>query len=402
MEAEEIQALIEASNQTPTMNQVAGARQGLTLRERWRRTMFFQSCPCRPNFEFGYWAETLREWHRQGLPPEVNDQASAYHYFGIENWQSVWGDGGLRPAFPREILAEDDQALTYRDPDTGSIAQINKHGNRSIPHFLDFALKDRATWRDFQARLQWTDERLPAWARDSRMSAVADLYRQRDFPLAVGIGSLMGKPRNWIGFEGIALMQYDDPDLLEEIIETQCQISLRSLEPLVREIEFDFGSGWEDICFNSGPILSKDFIQAVVVPRYQRITSLLRQHGCAVCWTDCDGNITPIVDSFLAGGINCMFPVEVHGGSDPVALRQRHPGLRFQGGVDKMILLKGRAAVRREIERLRPVVEEGGFLPGIDHRVQADASLDSYQYYLKLKRDLLGCGGTPQYDERLV
>ena len=121
-----------------------------------------------------------------------------------------------------------------------------------------------------------------------------------------------------------------------------------------------------------------------------------------IIWSDCDGNILPIVDCFLAGGVNCMFPVEVNAGSDPVLLRQRWPDILMQGGFCKMRLAEGKAAIRREMERLQPLVRAGGFIPGVDHRVQADVKLENYKYYLKLKRELLGVGGTPQYDESAI
>ncbi len=54
------------------------------------------------------------------------------------------------------------------------------------------------------------------------------------------------------------------------------------------------------------------------------------------------------------------------------------------------------------MERLQPLVRAGGFIPGVDHRVQADVKLENYKYYLKLKRELLGVGGTPQYDESAI
>ena len=72
----------------------------MNLRERWRRTMFFQRVDRIPNFEFGYWDETLWEWHKQGLPSQITDEASAYQYFGIESAQSTGVDMmGLRPGF---------------------------------------------------------------------------------------------------------------------------------------------------------------------------------------------------------------------------------------------------------------------------------------------------------------
>ncbi|MDA0322937.1 MAG: hypothetical protein O2923_09515 [Verrucomicrobia bacterium] len=393
MDYEEMQELVNRDVDADTLSATPEA-QGPTLRERWRRTMFFQRVDRIPNFEFGYWEETLPTWHEQGLPPEIADEGSAYAYFGIETWHTVPVDVmGMRPGFEYKVLEEDDDYQTYQD-DTGSIARINKKGIKSIPQHLSFYLKDRATWEEYKEKLQPTADRVPAnWPE------LAKTYNNRDYPLAVGIGSMIGVPRNWIGFENIAMMIYDDPELLEEIVETLCTLACSTLERVVCDVEFDFGSGWEDICFNSGPIVGVDFMRDIVAPRYKRITDLLRKHGCQVAWTDTDGNILPVIDSFLAGGLNCMFPVEVHAGSDPVEMRKRWPGILMQGGVCKMELAKGPDAIRTELERLLPFVKEGGFLPGVDHRVPANVSLENYKVYLKLKRDMFGVGGTPQYDE---
>ncbi len=395
MDAEEILEQVEKGVNTEELSGTAGDSRGMSLRQRYRRTMFFQHVDCMPNFEFGYWKETLGEWRQQGLPPEIDNEAKAYEYFGIENWQTAPVNVmGLKPGFQYEVLEETDDIITYRDSGSGCIAEINKEGHQSIPHYLDFALKGRDSWEQFRERLQPTPDRIPA-----NWSELAQAYNQRDYPLAVPIGSMIGRLRNWMGFENTALMIYDDPELMEEMVETLCTLVCDTLEPVLKDVEFDFGAGWEDICFNSGPIVGVDFMRDVVAPRYKRITDLLTKHGCVIAWTDCDGNILPVIDSFLAGGINCMFPVEVNGGSDPVEMRRRWPDIRMQGGFCKMRLAESREAIRKELERLLPIVREGGFIPGVDHRVQADVPLENYKYYLKLKREMFGVGGTPQYAE---
>jgi uroporphyrinogen decarboxylase len=395
MDAEEMVAMLEQKTEAPKIRQAQ--RGELTLRERYRRAINFRKVDRMPNFEFGYWAETLNNWHREGLPAEVKDEKSAYEYFGIENWKTApINVMGMKPAFEHEVLEEDEKYLTYRDS-SGYIARINKTGDKSIPQYIDFPIKDRATWEAFKFRLQPGADRVPEnWAE------LVAAYNQRDYPLCVPIGSMIGTPRNWIGFENIAMMIYDDPELLEEIVETLCCLVTDTLARILPDVEFDFAAGWEDICFNSGPIVGVNFMREVVMPRYKRITDLLNRHGCHVAFTDCDGNISAVVDSFLGGGINCMFPVEVHGGSDPVALRAKYPDLRMQGGFDKMKLLAGKKAILAELKRLLPVVNEGGFIPGVDHRVQADVSLENYKYYLKMKRELFETGGMPQYDETKI
>lgn len=386
MEAEELHQAINEGGDT------AVAQTG--LRERWRSAMAFAPSGALPNFEFGYWAETLGRWRAQGLPAWVVDEASAYRYFGIENWAWAPVDVmGPRPTYEREILAEDDETITYRDPMSGAIAQINKHGSKSIPHYLEFAVTDRRSWEGMKERLQPGPERL---ADDWPQRCAALAAEQR--PVAISIGSMIGQPRNWMGFEGICYALADDPELVEDMVETSCQLVCETLTLALPDLNVDFGFGWEDICFNSGPIVGVDFMQRVVAPRWRRVTDLLHQHGIEVCMTDCDGDINAIIPAMREGGLDCLFPVEVHAGSDPVAIRQAYPEMRLQGGVDKMILTAGKDAIRSELERLAPVVREGGFLPGVDHRVQADVDLEAYEYYLALKRDLFGVGGVPDHE----
>jgi len=367
----------------------------VTLRERWLRQMHYESVDRIPNFEFGYWAETLPEWHKEGLPESVDRESRAYAWFGIENWRSAPIRVGLKPAFTQEILEETDEYVIERNAEGAIIKQL-REGIRTIPQYISYGIKGREDWEGFKERLNPDTPRYPEdWERR------VEEFRNRDYPLAVPIGSLIGKPRDWIGFEYIGLMAYDDPDLLEEIIETVTVCIERTIEMGLKDVDFDFGAGWEDICFRSGPALSPAMFDRWIVPRYKRITDLLHKHGVDIAWTDCDGNINPIVPQFMAGGINCMFPLEVAAGSDPIELRREFgEDLLLHGGVNKRALSKGFREIEDEINRLTPLVRAGGFIPHIDHRCPPDVPLRNYKYYLKLKREVWNAGNLrPHYDE---
>jgi uroporphyrinogen decarboxylase len=118
--------------------------------------------------------------------------------------------------------------------------------------------------------------------------------------------------------------------------------------------------------------------------------SVYRAHGNKYAFVDCDGDFHKLMPGWLNNGVNIMFPLEVAAGIHPAWLRKENPGIRMMGGVDKVVLLKGKAAIKKEMERLRPLVEEGGFIPHVDHRVQADVSYQDYLYYLEVKRDFFG------------
>ena len=376
-------------------------REPMSVRERFDRVMHYRKVDRIPFFEFGYWNETLPTWHEQGLPKEIDNERKAYDYFGIENRSGVPVNVQVfpGPVYEAEVLEETDEYITKREPD-GRITRINKTGYKSIPQHIGFGIQGRKDWERYKKHLDpHAEGRIsPSFYEN------LDRYRDRDYPLAAPIGSMIGVPRNWIGFEHIGLLAYDDPDLLDEIVETLCRCVEVQLQEVCQYIDFEMGAGWEDICFNSGPIISPAMYDQFVTPRYKRITDILRKHGCDVIFTDCDGNIQPIIDCFLKGGINCMFPCEVNGGSDPVEIREKWgTQVLIMGGVCKMRLAEGPRVIEEEMRRLEPVVREGGFIPHVDHRVPPSVSLENYKFYLKTKRAMFNAGyKEPQYDEKIV
>jgi uroporphyrinogen-III decarboxylase len=383
MDADEIKALMDKGMQG---DMVLAAGEGITPRERWRRTFHYQSVDRVPHYEFGYWDELYAEWRAQGMPGDFVDEGAADRYFGFDRRLTLSARNGLYPDFEPEVLGEDERHVLVRD-ENGVLCEINKDGTSSIPHYIEFPIKDRADWVRFKERLApHTPGRIP-----DNLDELAEIARRSTVPVGIGIGSLFGWPRNWIGFENIAILVYDDPELIDEIVETVCELIVTTAQPLLERIEFDYAAGWEDVAFNQGPIISPTMWRRFLTPRYKRIAHLLHQHGVTVIWTDCDGNIMPIAEQWIEAGYNTMFPIEVRGGSDPVALRRRFGrDVLLLGGFDKMALYKGPEAILAELKRLAPEVERGGFIPHVDHRVPGGVSLRNYRYYLREKKALLG------------
>ena len=363
-------------------------RAPLSGRNRFRRTMQFQSVDRVPHFEFGYWNETYKAWHEQGLPREVDTEQKANRYFGFDRFElcpvNDWN--WLCPPFEEKVIEEDERHRTIIDKD-GVTCVVNKDGSSSIPHVLDYPLKNRESWNRIKERLDpGNPDRFPRNWEELKAG-----YHNRDFPLGVHAGSLLGFLRDLMGFENIAIAFYDMPDLMTEMIEYMVDFNIAILEKLVGDIDFDYANGWEDIAFRNGPIIGPDMFRQFLQPGYKRIAAFLRGHGINVIFTDCDGDITPIVDLWIEAGFTCQFPIEVAAGTDPLALRARFgERVLLIGGVNKRALIAGKDAIDREMERLAPLVAQGGFIPHVDHRCPPDVSLENYLYYLDAKKRILG------------
>jgi len=368
----------------------------MTHRERFVRAMHFQPVDHLPDEEFGYWDDTLREWHKQGLPEWVTDNGIADRFFGFAPRTGAPIHMGLIPGFEWQVLEEDERHRIVQDGD-GVVHMVNKDGSSSIPKYLKFPMETRGDWDEFKQRLDPTTPGRYPEDFAQHMQGLVDAQA----PVGIGIGSLFGWLRNWMGFEHIAVACADDPAWVEDMVEHLCQFIIALIKPALEfsGVKFDYAAGWEDMCFNHGCIISPRMFERFLVPRYRRITDLLHEHGCDVVITDCDGNINDVVHLWLEGGVNCMFPVEVAAGSDPIKLRERFGrSILLAGGVNKRELAQGKRAIKRELKRLLPLVQDGGYIPHVDHRVPPDVSYQNYLYYLDCKRDLFGIPGPPPYE----
>ena len=373
-------------------------------RERWIRCMHFQPVDHVPDEEFGYWEENIKVWQAQGLPEGINlrDDDASNQYFGFAPRSHVPTALKLMPDFESEVLEVTGTYKIVTDGD-GVKMKVFTDGTSTIPHFLDFPLKGRKEWEEiFKPKLDIRlAERYPENSPDWEAMKTRFNSPNWDKPVGISIGSLFGWPRGWAGFEGMAMLCCDDPDLVREIADHLATLTCAVIERAAKEIQIDFGAGWEDMCFNHGPMISPAMVREFLTPNYKRITDLLKSNGCDVLFTDCDGDINAMMDPWLEGGLTGIFPVEVHAGSDTVAIREKYgEQIAILGGVNKRALISGKEAIRAEIKRIKPYVLEGGWIPHVDHRCPPDVTFENYLYYLDVKRETFGIPKPEEFEAR--
>jgi uroporphyrinogen decarboxylase len=357
-----------------------------------------------PLVHFGFWEETLEKWAAQG---HVSDEEAAGWADGNEfdrsisaklgfdfNWLGSiypWGDRhgvGFLPPF-EERLVEEKPDGTRLVQNVDGVIIMQKPGKRSIPAEVDHLLKDRASWEEhYLPRLQ------PSSARVDRQ-ALAGLQKAagEEFPLGIYCGSMIGRAREWLGLVGLSYLIADDEALLDEIIGTYANLCYRVVEDvLAMGVRFDYGHFWEDMAFKNGPLVSPALFESKLAPYYSRTVELLNDHGVNIVSLDCDGKIDKLVPIWLQAGVNTMCPVEVGtwGASIAPWREQYGPEVRGMGGMDKRVFSHDRAAVEAEVERLKPLVELGGYIPCPDHRIAPDAEWDNVIYYCQRLREVFG------------
>lgn len=364
-----------------------------------------------PLVDWGFWDELFEQWLAQGLAPElvatpeneflpgvdlrtywsgaynraINSMRIHAHY-QVEPWLArrvLPIMDTIYPFFAEELLEDRGDSIIKRDRE-GVTLQVFKHST-SFPGYLDFPVKTPTDYAALKPRL------IPD--TPGRYSQGWDAYarwmQSIGVPLTITFKGFFGFPRELFGIENLATAYYDYPDLLTTIATDRCEFIKRLYQPLLEQFHPDYVLIWEDMAYKSGSMISPKLFRRFMLPYYQEVNQFFHNHGVHKILVDCDGNIVDLCQLFIEGGVDGVYPLEITAGSDPFILRERYPKLILVGGIDKRVLLEGREQIDRELDRITPLIEQGGYLPMLDHLVPANVPLANYQYYLMRLRERL-------------
>jgi len=366
----------------------------MTQKERFVRTLRFESVDRVPFMEIALWQQTKARWVEEGLPPEVDSAfMRGNDYFGLEGYDTVNIDAiSPRPAFESRTIEETEDSILFIDS-MGRTRKARKSGTvggqrMCMDQYIDFAVNDRQSFADLKKRYEGpAEERYPDGWDDVLKGA-----KETDKPLTLldplsGTFGYYSMLRNWMGTERLSYMFFDDPGLVHECLDLLSEFAIRLLTKAVTELDFSFYFVHEDMAGKGGPLMSPALFRKFLSPHYKRFIEFLKSNGVEIILVDTDGDFEALIPEFLDAGVDGFGPMEVASGMDVARMRKQYgKSFSMTGGVDKREIAKGRREIEAEIDKIRPVLEEGGYIPMIDHAVQPEVSLDNFRYYLDLKR----------------
>jgi uroporphyrinogen-III decarboxylase len=166
------------------------------------------------------------------------------------------------------------------------------------------------------------------------------------------------------------------------MMDQRVEVMLAILERVLEDVELDAFGFWEDMAYKTGPLLAPDMFKEFMLPRYRIICDYLHSQGVDVIGVDSDGDVRDLIPLWMKAGLNGIWPMEVQANMDVVDTRRKY-GRRLVifGGIDKRALAKGPEEIEKEVDRVWPVVESGGYIPHTDHSIPPDVSWDNFQHY---------------------
>lgn len=355
----------------------------MTSRERFLATMNYGARDRAPLREFGAWPETIQRWLQEGYDPQMTD-------FGLDPWVFYSGWFFPAPPFEHRVLEEDEVYVTYVDAQGIVMREFKNNPYSSMPQFIRFPVETREDFRAFWAERMVPDLALhigPNWREELHR------HRDRDYPLIVIAdrwGGMFGPLRNLLGVEPLCMLFYDDPAFVEEMMEADADFTIAMLEQILDEVDIDVFGLWEDMGYNTGPLISADMVRRYMLPRYRRVIEYARGRGVPHISLDSDGQIDSLIPVWLDAGVDILYPFERAAGMDVVAVRKKYGrDLRLWGGIDKRAVASGPQAIDAELARVAPLVAEGGYVPYLDHTAPPDISFANYTYFMDALRRFL-------------
>lgn len=385
-------------------------------RERLKAVLKYQDYDRLPLVHFGFWTETIEEWVAQGkVPQEYLDEIrqNPFLWCGTEverkieelcgfdyNVFTVVGNPGnfaFYPPFKPEVVKElPDGTRHVLNPEGCIVAEkLGENGRpiNAIGFHVGHTLVDRKSWEEiYKPRYKVTTDRFAA--NQARLEKAVAERETRERPLGLFVSSLAGQIRTIMGFENFVMMWGEDEELMEEIVQTTADSVFEITKMYLEHYDFNADYIWfgEDIAYKSGPMINPKKFAEIWGPNYKRITDYAKSKGVEFAIVDCDGWIDSLVPTWVNNGVEIMLPNEVGtwGGSIVPWRKELGQKVRCCGGMRKQVFMEDKAAVDAEIERLKPLVDMGGYIPMPDHQIAPGSKLELVQYYCDRFRKTFG------------
>ncbi len=365
--------------------------------QRFTACMEYQPADRRPNHELGVWAQTALRW-QQEAPEAVKDFTWNWFHgedaLGLDRREYIPVNFGFIPPFEPQLIEETEQYEIYRDS-LGIVHKALKEGSiggarMCMDQYLAFPVSKPEDFAEVKKRLiAAIPERYPA-----DLGARIEKWKRRDCPLVLGencaANGFYWRAREFMGTEALSYAWYDYPDLMHEMMEFFCDFIIETSRPVLEKIQVDYFTLNEDMCMKNGPLLSPETFRKFIFPHLKRMVEFFKAHGTRYFAVDTDGDPTLLIPLLLDAGVDVIWPIERAAGVSPMEWRRRFgKTLRLWGGVDKRVLTQSREAIRAHLREFIPLIEEGGFIPTVDHTVPPDVPWENFCYYMEMKQALL-------------
>jgi hypothetical protein len=350
----------------------------MNARERFRRALSYKPYDRIPVLAFEpYEQSALERWVAEGMSP----RHAVEDCLGMDRFVSLPIDFSAFPRFENTVLREDSEETLEIDPRWGATVRRKKRAPTMYYGYTRHPVQDIHDWLAYEERFRAS----AAWATPPDMNCYAEQLAGSPNPVRLVIFPYFFRFGFYaMGMEAFLLAFYEQPELVRRMFAFWNDFVLSRIRPYLGTGQIDCVAVNEDVAYKNGPHVSPVMYREFWLPCQDRLIDECRAAGIDFVSFWSAGDFDVLIPTLLEHGYNCLIPIErCSPAMDPFVLRARHGRrLLLCGGIPKAALIAGKDAVDAEIERLLPLVREGGFIPALDDMVPPEVPYDVYRHYV--------------------
>jgi uroporphyrinogen decarboxylase len=342
-----------------------------------------------------FWGGFVRRWREELKLPE---DANPYYYYDLDWIATVPNmDPWIRPF---ETLKETPEEVVVK---TGFGAVMRKVHRCPMPEFIGWEVDtlEKLEAAEFDDPC---DRRRFFSAGDNQIAGVGDGFERNspawidtvkslwpDFPVYGSMIECSECMTRMIGPQNHMLWMAMEPERMGAVLRRVGQFYLDCAKAAMDAASpwLDGFVIWGDVAYKKSTFMRPDCWRTHYKPWVKAIADHAHAKGLKVIYHGC-GNVNVIFEDYIEAGIDAYNPLEVKAGMDVLELRRRFGHrMAFCGNSDIQAWESGdRTAIRREVLRKLNAARGGGFIFQSDHSVSSSVSGHTYDYIVKLVREM--------------
>lgn len=349
----------------------------ITTKERFKR-MFEHKEADRVPISDSPWLGTIRRWHREGMPEGI----SYIEYFDLDKIAHIGVDNS--PRYEEKTIEETDTYKIYTTK-WGATLKSWKYED-STPEFIDFTVTDPDKWFEAKKRM------VPSRDRVNWDYLKKNYKKWQDEGYWIQAGLWFGfdvSHSGAVGTERFLIALVEEPEWCVDMFNHYLDVNLTLLDMVWEEgYRFDSVLWPDDMGYKHSQFFSVNMYRELLKPVHKKAVDWAHSKGAKAHLHSC-GNINPFIPELIEIGIDCLNPLEVKAGMDPIELKKKYgKDLVFHGGINA-VLWDDIEAIEAEIKRVLPIMKEsGGYIFASDHSIPNAVSLENFRRIIELVKEL--------------
>ena len=319
------------------------------------------------------WNGTLRRWHREGIPENVDWR----DYFGVDKTEGIYID--ISPRFENKIIEETDRYTISVSP--WGVTMKNFKEEDSTPEMIDFKVTDLKSWAEAKERMTLEDDRIPWWV----LEKYYDKWVKEGRWVIANFWFGFDVTHSWMmGTENLLIALYEEPDLVKDMFDTY----LNRCEALFTRVwdagyRFDEIFWPDDMGYKGTTFFSPDMYKEFVKPFHTRAVKWAHDRGIYAHLHSC-GNIMELLPDIMETGIDALNPLEVKAGMDSFKIKEQYGDkLVLHGGIDALYWKNPERIISEINEKIPVLKKNGGYIFSSDHSIPNDVSLENMKLIIE-------------------